>query len=153
MGSVKKNGTAASVHQRAGDLMGVVRECFYAPDGKAPLVDGQPYDDGRDMSILRYWLKKGGDPARIEAAIRGTALMRDKGELGYIEPGEKLTLRILNPKTSRYGRHQFQAGADRWEQHQRDEARRKGRHALDAVGDDELVSRMANALKRAKEAS
>lgn len=134
-----------TTHRQAGLLMGVVRECFYVPDSRCP--DG--YDDGRDMSILRYWLDKGGDPDDIEAAIRGTALMRDRGELGYVEPDEKLTLRILNPKTSRYGQHQFRAGKTAWLKHQETEGR-KADPDMERVGNDPLIEGMAAALRRAQ---
>lgn len=141
----------ADTNAMAGDLMGVVRECFYAPDGKAP--DG--YDDARDFKMLRYWLSKGGDPQEIEYAIRGFAQMRDDGELRWIQQGEKITLRALNPKVSKHGEHPFRTGANYWRKHLADESRRRKRksHGMVAASESEIVAALVRAQQKARGAA
>ena len=127
----------------APELMGVVRECLYVPDGKAP----EGYHDGRDFKLLQFWLTKGLKPADIEDAIRGLAKMRDDGAMKWVEKGEKLTLRMLNPKEARFGRHLAQTARDYWREHQRRKQKPLG---MALPSQDELVSRLAAAMNRAK---
>lgn len=115
MWKTPNGGRAEMPNNTAGELMGVVRECFYVPDGKAP----ENYDDARDFKMLLYWLSKGVDPTDIEDAIRGLAKMRDDGVMKWVERGEKLTLRVLNPKEARYGRHIAKSARDYWREYQR----------------------------------
>lgn len=124
--------------------MGIVRECLYVPDGKAP----EGYDDGRDFKLLLYWLSKGLQADDIEAAIRGLAKMRQDRVLKWIERGEKLTLRVLNPKEARYGRHIAQTARDYWREWQR--RSRKKPLGMEMPSQDELVARLTAAMNQAR---
>ena len=131
-------------HTTAAELMGIVRECLYVPDGKAP----EGYDDGRDFLMLRHWLSKGLDPQDVEDAIRGLGKMRDDGAFKWIEPKEKLTLRVLNPKEQRYGRHVAQTARDYWREWLR--RSRKKPLGMDMPSQDELVARLTAAMNRVR---
>lgn len=74
-----------------GELMGLVRQHLYVPDGKAP----RGYNDGRDVTVIRALRKCGLTGYQIADAIEGVRLMCDAGELGRKKPGEKLTMRAL----------------------------------------------------------
>ena len=74
-----------------GQLMGLVREHLYRPDGKAP----RGYHDGRDVKIIRALRKQRLSGHQIADAIEGLRVMCDAGELGKKQPGEKLTMRAL----------------------------------------------------------
>lgn len=74
-----------------GQLMGLVRQHLYQPDGKAP----PGYSDGRDVKIIRALRKQRLTGFQIADAIEGVRLMCDAGELGKKRPGEKLTMRAL----------------------------------------------------------
>jgi hypothetical protein len=74
-----------------GDLMGLVRQHLYRPNGKAP----QGYSDGRDVLIIRALRKAGLTGYQIADAIEGIRVMCEAGELGRKQPGEKLTMRAL----------------------------------------------------------
>jgi hypothetical protein len=79
-----------------GRLMGVVRASAYL--GKPP----RGYDDARDVSILRGWLKTGRTEHEIRDAIEGLRTAVDTGtvewanaETGGLRPGQAFTLRAL----------------------------------------------------------
>jgi hypothetical protein len=76
-------------HREAAQLMPMVRRHLY--------VDGVPpvgYTEGRDFEILAELLRE--TPIEnLEVAIEGIAMMRDAGELEWVRPREKLTVRIL----------------------------------------------------------
>lgn len=131
-----------ATHEQAGELMGLVREHLYI-DGRAP--DG--YDDARDMSILRRWLQKGVSYDDMADMIRGGGKMRDDEALKWIEPGDGMTLRVFNPKVSRYGRHMAQTARDYWRAHERSKVKKLD---MGLPSQDVLVSRLANALEQAR---
>lgn len=64
------------------DLMGMVRSELYYRDGKASdrVIQGRPWSDRRDASVLRALLDAGVPSTRIEAALRGFSLRRKAGE-------------------------------------------------------------------------
>lgn len=76
-------------HREAAQLMPMVRRHLY--------VDGVPppgYTEGRDFEILAELLRE--TPIEnLEVAIEGIAMMRDAGELEWVRPREKVTVRIL----------------------------------------------------------
>jgi len=79
-----------------GAVAGLIREHLYV-DGTPPStkVSGRPWNLGRDINITKALRALGIVETEIWAAIRGVALLRDRGELGRIKPHEKLTMRVL----------------------------------------------------------
>lgn len=91
-GKTTRTGQQAAI----GRLMGVVRSSAYL--GKPP----RGYDDARDVSILRGWLKQGRTEHEIRDAIEGLRTAVDAGtvewvnpETGGLRPGQAFTLRAL----------------------------------------------------------
>lgn len=86
-----------------GQLLGLVREHFYVPDGQPPAG----WSIGRCGSVIKRLLALNFSASEIGAAIEGLAIMREAGELqtpdgGYwLKPGEKATMRALY--TTRHG--------------------------------------------------
>jgi hypothetical protein len=83
-----------------GDLMGLVRQHLYVPDGKPPA----DWDDGRDGSIVKQLLKAY-SPRDVGIAIEGLALVRDHpgvfaDEVDWLKRGQKVTLRALYHSSS-----------------------------------------------------
>lgn len=74
-----------------GQVMGAVRKYLYVPDGKAP----SGWDDGRDVRIAKMMLLKGTSLRDLLDAIEGVALVRERGEVEWLKPGQKTTLRVL----------------------------------------------------------
>ena len=74
-----------------GEVMGAVRRHLYVPDGKPP----EGWDDGRDVRIAKMMLFKGTSLRDLLDAIEGVAIVRDRGELDWLKPGQKATLRVL----------------------------------------------------------
>lgn len=73
------------------ELMGLVRKHLYIPDGKAP--DGE--DGGRCVTVIQALRKARYSGYEVAAAIEGLALLRDHGELDWLLPGTKCTMRAL----------------------------------------------------------
>lgn len=72
-------------------LWTITRQQFWAPDGQPP--DG--YTTGREVDIWIKIIDRGHSEERLEEAMLGLALQRDRGELGTIKPGMKITSRLL----------------------------------------------------------
>jgi len=77
------------------ELMELVRQNLYIPDGKPPAG----WDEIRERSILEVLVKRHG--ARdVAIAIEGVACLRNepaisRNKVGWLRPGEKSTLRVL----------------------------------------------------------
>lgn len=71
-------------------LLPLIREHLYPPDGKPPAT----WDERREGSVikqmLRFW-----NVSQIEVAILGLARLRDTGQIDWLKPGAKVTLRAL----------------------------------------------------------
>jgi hypothetical protein len=88
------------------DLMELVHQHFYAPDGRPPeiVVKGRPWTEARDGSILKQILRQ--RSARdVAIAIEGVALLRDypgiyADAVDWLRPAEKMTLRALYNSSS-----------------------------------------------------
>jgi len=77
------------LHLAASRLMVAVRKDAYL---------GQPpagYNPARDMTILKHWLSRGLPEAEIADAITGLRTAADHGDLDWIKPHAKFTLRAL----------------------------------------------------------
>jgi hypothetical protein len=72
-------------------LMGVVRQHLYVPDGKAPTGE----DGGRCVTVIQALRKARYSGYEIADAIEGLALLRERGELDWLPPGTKCTMRAL----------------------------------------------------------
>jgi len=73
----------------------LIRTKLYTPDGTPP----EGWDEGRDGSILKR-LRRHYSWTQIFAAIEGLALVRDEpgryaDEVGWMRPGDKVTLKAL----------------------------------------------------------
>jgi hypothetical protein len=71
-------------------IVDVLKQYAYRPDGKPP--------DGWSLAQDLHVVKRDVRPANISdeeiiAFIKGVALMSDRGEIGWIQPGEKFTLK------------------------------------------------------------
>lgn len=88
-------------------LTGLVATLLYVPDR----IEPRPGAEEQDQRKLSEWLQQGRSVSDIEAAIRGAALMRDRGLLAYmVRPGEKATLAILD--TQHNGRPLWSVAVD-----------------------------------------
>jgi hypothetical protein len=87
-GDARSNGTGDLTD---GELMGLVRQHLYVPNGQAP----NGYSVARDVTIIRALRKQRLSGYQIADAIEGVRLMCEAGELGKKHPGEKLTMRAL----------------------------------------------------------
>ena len=74
-----------------GQLMGLVRKHLYVPDGKAPAGE----DGGRCVTVIQALRRMHQSGYDIAAAIEGLALLRERGELDWLAPGTKCTMRAL----------------------------------------------------------
>jgi hypothetical protein len=74
-----------------GQLLGLVREKLYVPDGKPP----PGWTIARCASVIKRLLNQGYSSNDVADAIEGIALMRDAGELDWCARGDKLTMRAL----------------------------------------------------------
>ncbi len=79
-------------------LMPIIRELFYAPDGKPPA----DWDEDRDGHIVKMMLKQGHSVDDLEAGIRGLRDLVDQPgvwvqdyHVDFARPHEKLTMRML----------------------------------------------------------
>lgn len=71
-------------------LMPLVREHLWAPDGKPP----EAWDERREGSVLKRLLAHR-SVSQIEVAILGLVQLRDRGEIDWLRPGQKVTSRAL----------------------------------------------------------
>ena len=74
-----------------GQLMQAVRRSLYAPDGQPPAG----YNDGRDVTVIHALRRKRYSGDDILDAIEGLAILRERGELDWLLPGQKATMRAL----------------------------------------------------------
>lgn len=79
--------------------MPIIRELFYAPDGKPPAG----WDEARDGHIVKTLLTAGRSVHDLEHAIRGLRLLVDEPRtwvqdyaVDFARPHEKLTMRMLH---------------------------------------------------------
>jgi hypothetical protein len=79
------------------EIAGLIREYLYPTDGKEP----KGWSIARDLQIVRVMRRKGMSDAEIKATICGLALLRDRGGIIWLKPGEKVTLRAVY--RTRYG--------------------------------------------------
>lgn len=91
--SVNRAGRSADRRQDVtdGQLMQAVRRFLYIPDGQPPTG----YDDGRCMQVIRALRKQRYSGPDILTAIEGLAILRDRGDLDWLPPGAKSTMRAL----------------------------------------------------------
>jgi hypothetical protein len=81
-----------------GELMGLVRKRLYIPDGRPPAGE----NGARCVTVIRDLRKQGRSGYDIAAAIEGLALLRDRGDLDWLPPRTKSTMRaLLNTRTGR----------------------------------------------------
>lgn len=84
------------------ELLGIIRQRFYAPDGNPP----EGYTVGREISIIRQLRKQNKSNDEIANAIEGLARIRDADgrvgdeQLATPRRDEKLTMRLLFNTTS-----------------------------------------------------
>jgi len=71
--------------------MGLVRTHLYVPDGKPPAGE----NGARDVSVIRALRSRRLTGYDIAAAIEGLALLRERGDLDWLRPGTKCTMRAL----------------------------------------------------------
>lgn len=92
----EERASASDVDNPNAAIAGLIRECLYI-DGQSPdtKVSGQVWNIGRDLNIVKALRTLGIVETEIWAAVRGVGLLRDRGELGRIKPGDKLTMRVL----------------------------------------------------------
>lgn len=92
----EERASASDVDNPNAAIAGLIRERLYI-DGQAPdtKVSGRPWNIGRDLNIVKALRTLGIVETEIWAAVRGVALLRDRGELGRIKPQHKLTMRVL----------------------------------------------------------
>lgn len=76
--------------------MPLVRKHLYVDDGIPP----PGYHEGRDFEILAELLRTM-PQENLEVAIEGIAMMRDAGELEWVRPKAKMTMRVL--RNTRHG--------------------------------------------------
>lgn len=78
-----------------GQLMPIVREILYVPDGKCPRkTQGGDWNERRECSVLRVLCEKYGY-TETRDALYGLQLLRDAGQLRFAKPGTKMTTRAL----------------------------------------------------------
>jgi hypothetical protein len=117
-----------------GNLMGLVRQHLYGPDGKPPA----DWDEARDGSILKQ-LRKGYSPRDIGIAIEGLALVRDHpgvfaDEVDWLKGGSKVTLRALY-NTSSGVLPMFSIATQAYWKHANSRPGRKDKNLPVAIGD------------------
>jgi hypothetical protein len=99
---------------RLGEIAGVIRKYAYGPDGKPP----EGWDIAQDLSIVKVMRKAHQSDEEIAATIKGVALMRDRGDISWIPPRAKFTLKAVYK--SRYGNVSLlYAAKDAWYQYEK----------------------------------
>jgi hypothetical protein len=80
-----------------GQVLATVRRVLWAPDGRPPADDGtgKPWSEGREIKVIRALVERGETTDDLIRAVHGLRLLQDRGDVDWLAPNAKVTLRAV----------------------------------------------------------